>query len=440
MRTFTHLSRTIFILSLLFCLPGLTVQAAGATWYVTPTGSGDCSDWEHACSLQTALDQAVSHDEVWVASGVYHPTEDTDRNVSFVLPKGAAVYGGFAGDEMDRDARNPLDHPTILSGDIDHDDSQTPVLTDPSTVTGNSTNSYHVVTGSQEAYLDGFTITAGYNNAIGAGVYSDDTGGGLVLAGLVIRGNVADEAAGMYNEAYGVSLTGVDFLNNLSLIGGGGGMVAYNCSLELMDVTFDHNTAADGNSSGGGLSVISGSLDLTDVDFRYNSSGYGGGLSLDGSESALTASLTDVRFETNTADWEGGGLSVNQADPILSQITFLGNLAMDGAGMYGNEFDGSLTDVDFILNLASGSGGGLFLTNSNPLLTRVSFLSNQAYGTEMAGFRQGGGGMFSQGESGSSIGAPVLTDVTFYDNHANIGGGLYAYIMGTLSWQMSPST
>ena len=53
---------------------------------------------------------------------------------------------------------------TILSGDIDNNDSQTPIITDLATVTGNTTNSYHVVTGATGATLDGFTITAGNAN------------------------------------------------------------------------------------------------------------------------------------------------------------------------------------------------------------------------------------------------------------------------------------
>ena len=80
-----------------------------------------------------------------------------------------AVYGGFAGTETARDQRNPAANVTILSGDIDNNDSQTPIITDLTTVTGNTTNSYHVVTGGATgATLDGFTITAGNANG-----YSD---------------------------------------------------------------------------------------------------------------------------------------------------------------------------------------------------------------------------------------------------------------------------
>ena len=69
-----------------------------------------------------------------------------------------------------RGQRNPATNVTILSGDIDNNDSQTPIITDLATVTGNTTNSYHVVKGAHtNATLDGFTITAGNANDAAAG-------------------------------------------------------------------------------------------------------------------------------------------------------------------------------------------------------------------------------------------------------------------------------
>ncbi len=76
-----------------------------------------------------------------------------------------AIYGGFAGTETARNQRDPATNLTVLSGDIDNNDSQTPIITDLTTVTGNTTNSYHVVIGATGATLDGFTITAGNANA-----------------------------------------------------------------------------------------------------------------------------------------------------------------------------------------------------------------------------------------------------------------------------------
>src|SRR5690606_26025359 len=116
---------------------------------------------------------ASAGDEIWVAEGTYRPDAGAgetagDRAATFQLASGVEVYGGFAGGETDRDQRDWVANPTILSGDI-------------GTAGVASDNSYHVVTGSgaaATAILDGFTITSGYAHAgvpndRGAGIFND---------------------------------------------------------------------------------------------------------------------------------------------------------------------------------------------------------------------------------------------------------------------------
>jgi hypothetical protein len=49
--------------------------------------------------LQAALTAGRSGDQIWVAAGTYTPSATGDRNTSFTLKNGVAVYGGFAGSE-----------------------------------------------------------------------------------------------------------------------------------------------------------------------------------------------------------------------------------------------------------------------------------------------------------------------------------------------------
>jgi hypothetical protein len=102
------------------CL-SLNVQAGGSVRYAAPVAqdSGDCSLWTNAYTLQTALSQAVSGDEIWVKMGVHYPGPAGNRNVTFTLENGVALYGGFAGSETSCDQHNWQANLIILSGDIE---------------------------------------------------------------------------------------------------------------------------------------------------------------------------------------------------------------------------------------------------------------------------------------------------------------------------------
>jgi len=157
---------TIMSLILIFS----TTLYGQTTRYVKPvaTGSGDGSSWANASSgLQAMINASASGDAVWVAAGTYKPTSGTDRNISFSMKNGVAIYGGFDGTETQLSARDWKANETILSGDI-------------GTADDNSDNSYIVIINNNNgvtssAVLDGFTITKG--NANGGNPYS--RGGGM---------------------------------------------------------------------------------------------------------------------------------------------------------------------------------------------------------------------------------------------------------------------
>jgi len=262
------------------------------------TGLGDGTSWENAYTdLQPALGIAAPGDEIWVAAGMYMPTSEADRAATFLLENGVAIYGGFDGTETSREQRDPAAHVTILSGDIGNNDSQRPIITNLTTATGNTDNSYHVVTGATGAILDGFTITAGYANSD----FPNNSG------------------AGMYNSSAAPTLTNVTFSGNFAT-GLGGGVYNTSSSPHLMKVTFNNNSAALG---GGLLNELDSSPTLENVTFSGNSATeYGGGML----NRAVNSNpvLTNVTFSNNSATIEGGAIA-NAGHTIIRNSILWGN-------------------------------------------------------------------------------------------------------------------
>lgn len=110
--------------------------------------------------LRTAMDVARESvgfvQEIWVALGVFTPDGGSGhRRATFDFPIGVAIYGGFFGNETDREQRNPEKNVTVLSGDLAADD------TGDMTSLSRFDNAFHVVTiedANHSTVLDGFTI------------------------------------------------------------------------------------------------------------------------------------------------------------------------------------------------------------------------------------------------------------------------------------------
>ena len=261
-----------FLIVFLMFVMVLDVHASGPLFAKpTLTGAGDCSSWTDACTLQTALAQAVSGDVIWVAAGVHTP--GTARENSFAMKSGVQVYGGFAGTETELEARDWFANPTVLSGDIDHNDTKDAngIVTNVSGIVG--ANAYHVLIGSgadASAVFDGFIINAGQAN--GTSSYQDQGGGVFLSQGnpslnnLVISANTANsQGAGLLNDHSSANLTNLAFRGNFvpGNYNQAGGMLNYGGSPTLSNVLFSGNYAYYGGgfaSTGGSPILINATL------------------------------------------------------------------------------------------------------------------------------------------------------------------------------------
>jgi predicted outer membrane repeat protein len=327
------------------------------------SGTQNGNSWLHAYTdLQSALAAAGSGDEIWVAAGLYKPTSGTSREASFQLKNGVAIYGGFAGNESQRSQRNPEVHLSVLSGDIDNNDTTDVhgMVIDADDIVGD--NSFHVVTGSDTdttAILDGFVITAGLANggfvnpcgpSCGGGIYLD--GGSPTLANILFIGNQAFRGGGLHVFSGEPSLANVRFSGNHAT-GFGGGMSSESGDLTLTDATFSGNRAG---SEGGGMYLVLSSPSLTNVTFSGNQAvSRAGGMAI---RSDSIPILTNVSFSGNQAD-QGGGVYNARSAPILTNVSFSGNhAASNGGGMYNAFGSNPLIRNTIVWNNRDGSGVG----------------------------------------------------------------------------------
>lgn len=253
------LFRTVLtLLSLCF----ITQLSAQTRWYVdtATVASQTGHSWNTALNdLQAALDSAGTGDTILVSKGIYHPDRGTgSRDSSFVMKPNVVLLGGFSVEDnaININDRHPFSYHTVLSGEIQQD--------------GDSTNNTYIIINNdnnalnQNAVLDGFVISGGYND----------------------RSLNPLRGAGMYNAGISVTVRNCTFTGNTivaptsttNLIAGAG-MCNYNATAFVSDCIFTHNRVIANNSNlgqarGGALynhGTLSNST-FTRCSFLYNES------------------------------------------------------------------------------------------------------------------------------------------------------------------------
>ncbi len=330
--------------------PALAQTALSRVYVDTNAPGGDGSSWDQAfASLNDALayTEALTPGqvpgwpiEIWLAEGSYVPeSSGTDpRSATFAINTEVHIFGGFCGIESRRNQRNPEVCPTVLSGDINGDDT---------TQGSTSNNSYHVLTTGtigQAVVLDGLTITGG--NA--TNVPPDEIPyGGAILSRcpLIIRNCIIHQNS---------SLTY------------GGAVFQESGQLSCSDSVFERNDAASGGAIYLGVGS-SGHIEASE--FKLNlATGDGGAILAANAEHAY---ITRNKFYANTADASGGAIALapNSDTRIFSSV-FVGNTAQADGGGIAVLGDSQFQIVNCTLasNEAMGIGGGMHVADLDPAL------------------------------------------------------------------------
>ena len=285
------MKKCIILLSLAF----LGVQAGAQTRYyvnANAQGANNGLSWPNAwVHLQTALQSAQAGDTIWVAAGTYKPTTDNNRDSSFKVPSGIAMYGGFTGTETQLNQRNWATNETLLSGDIGA----------PGDSLDNSFTIMYMDNPDSLTLVDGFVFR--YGAAINpTGGLSDGpqrSGGALYI-----------QAAG--GEAYAVFRNNRFEYNSALRFGGAvyiNGEDLGSIAPQFLNCTFARNRAVlDGGAVvRRGSSWIERIPDFGDCTFDYNTSGrWGGAIFYDETEMLDTFHVTGCTFTRNQGDIAAG--------------------------------------------------------------------------------------------------------------------------------------
>ena len=338
-------------------------------------GSRDGTSWANAYTdLQPAINAAKTGQEIWVAAGIYHPTDqnplllrlvqfgvpsDSPRTRSFILKEGISILGGFSGTETRVDQRDYFSNRTILSGDLAANDEWPLKPENFQNLFENSLQIIYAQGINKQVRMDGFEITGGFaalRNELGQfqeSVFS--FGGGMVAHGSNIQINNCLFARNIAWENGGAifAYSGPVVVNDQLLI------ESFFGKINITNTTFKENLVPDFRLSGLRWYVGGGAVYLAD-----NYTGDFEGVTFD-SNSAPNGGAVMMEFFGNSRGYplEEGALS-----PFLRIVgtEFKNNIALCGENG-GNDYP------------SDGNGGAIFAQNGSQIFgSRLLFYDNMA--------------------------------------------------------------
>lgn len=294
---------------------------------VDGNGGGEGRSWEGALDdVQDAVNRAYcsarkcgDRFQVWVAEGDYSVYRGS-RDNTLRLREGVDLYGGFTGEENELEERGvPGANESVLDGEE---------------------MVCHVVTGADDALINGFTIRGG----MAVDGHEESTPGGCSAGG------------GMLNHMVSPTVEECRFEENKATRGAGMCNIGFEGVVD--DCGFYGNNASE---RGGGLENLGGVVSMIHVTIDGNHAGEEGGGMVSSGECQVTMERCGVL--ANEAP-RGGGIVVREGSLEMSNGVVLYNEAEEHAGLLSLESARlKVTSVDICFN-ESMAGGAMGIENA----------------------------------------------------------------------------
>ena len=420
----------LMIRRLVVVLVLMTASAFGKTVYVKQASatSVNGNSWASAYNnLQTAIDNAISGDQIWVCTGTYKPTKFIDENSvadsrsrAFMLKGGVSIYGGFSGNENSLDQRNSALNPVILSGDFFSNDSTS---WPPDSL--RSENAYHVAVALKQVgtiLVDGIVFTAGNANN---NIYEQPDNGSVIPPGISPHA----EGSGLLAAWSNIAINNCIFEKNSSSEGGSiwlyGGEPYYGTiySALISNSKILNNLQTDPGSSGAIKVKDNISVRISGTTFTENKASNGGAVSASVNDDlyAPTINIIKSTFRENQAkispDSDGNGYLDDGSGGAI-YVSSKTKLNIVSCAFINNKVDpNNLTDpTNGALN---GAGGAIFADGSQMKIATSIFAGNRA---EWAA-----GAIESASFGSTPTGFCEIYFCTISENTSRWGGGITSY-------------
>ncbi|WP_299108978.1 gliding motility-associated C-terminal domain-containing protein [uncultured Tenacibaculum sp.] len=279
------------------------------------TGNNDGTSWANAyTSLQDAILASSPANQIWIAQGAYKPSTNS-RTASFdIIHDNIKIYGGFSGNETHINQRDINNNVTILSGDINGDDSGVFF-----TGYNRGDNSYHVAKiNGNNILLDGIQINDGHadlntnENNRGSAIIVNPAVNGFTVKNCKFKSNVSTSGGAIFayfNATANVVIEKCVFNKNLSVYGSGLYLLTdtnATLNISVSNSLFNNNESTDAGST---LGLSGSAMWIRSI----------------GASSQITATIANCTFANN---FDRGSATNSQKGPVAlseqngnSQIT-----------------------------------------------------------------------------------------------------------------------